>query len=1540
MDSNSIQLCRLCFESTRDVVNIFDKIEDSTIASILTQHFWFQVCKADGYSEYICQECWINTKTFHDFYKRVERLQNDNWHLAGVESHVIKEEPSDEPIFKPSVSLVKDEIIEAVPVLGFEIHKEESDDFSEDAQMKTDIGEGNVTVSSLPSAIAVNFNEKSDEDSDELDDRSPCSDLQGVGRVRLTLREKNAKIREFFSMNCQVCSEPFDNLSEAKKHYRTCHNTAGYVNCCGRKFHRISEAINHIFYHLNPDAYRCDICGKRLTDKRTLNSHMKSHEPDSSFTFECDSCHKSFRRESRLLAHKQYVHSPVKCTRCGIDYPSKSKLTTHLRNAHQSKNTIPQFCDICGKHFSSKQFFLIHMQSKHSTMERPKFQPKSKPDLVRHMLRHVESPVKCSICSKVLGNRFSLASHMRYVHVERRHRCTICDKKFRTSLTLKEHIAGHTGQDLYDCNYCGKTFKSSANMYSHRKKKHLAKWTEDNRKRTEKNSSETFDSIKMDSNSVQLCRLCLESSCDVVNVFDRFQDSTIASILTQHFWFQVCKYDGYSEYLCEICWINTKTFHNFYKRVECRQKDNWHLARVEAHEIKEEPIDSYTMEPNLPAVVAIDLPINKVETDDFSCDPNENFEQNVKMEIEFGERKVAENRLSPALSVRSNESNEEEDSDETEEGDDSNLNSSFDGINLSSKERNAKFREFFCMKCKICSEPYESFKGAKKHYRTVHKIQGLAHHIRVKHCSDEDKKFNCDKCDKIFASKSMLNYHIRADHEMLFTQVCEICARVFKNKNILQAHMKCHSTVPQETVQCDICGAWLKNKDGLRHHFRRHRESASAKCPICDKVLKNKTSLKMHIQYTHGEKRHQCTFCDKKFKKLLILKEHIAVHTGQHLYECAHCPKTFKSSANIEVVNVFDKFEDSTIASILTQHFWFIQVCKDDGYSEYLCQACWMNTKTFHTFYKRVECRQKENWDLAGLETHIVKEEPRFGPTLEPDLSLVKNEVTDPPVPVTHFQICEKESDNFNCGPNENLQMEIDAEDNNDIGNSLSSSYTSNSNESYDEVDLDDSNQNASFYGITLKEKNKKIREFYDMSCQICRETFESFNKIKNHYRAAHNVPGYVYCCGRKFHRFSLAFSHIFHHLNPDAFRCEVCDKRFSHKAAFQKHMKNHDPLDSTESLAYNRDICTNRSANILTQHLRLKHCSDEDKKFHCDKCNKNETASAELFAMDQYANDTKADVPPQIFESDDKALGQMMHKKSINRYRQAYEVFKKWQTSYGSTGYDEKTMMAYFASVEEKYSPNTMWSMYSMIRKTIIWKHNIDISKHSKLLSWLKQKNGGYKSTRSNVFEAEEISRFVVEAPNSSYLAMKVILAFGIMGIFRGSEVINLTIDNIKDNGDDIIVRVPSRKIKTSKVCVVDGEFTNIIREYLKLRPPNVPTNRLFLQYRDGKCTRQVMGKNTIANVPKEIAKFLELPNIKSYNCHAYRRSGMTIAADAGNDKLISGAIHLPSSSAKTAILRPMESSFVSASTTISRPMELPSTSATANISHPMQIW
>ena len=80
---------------------------------------------------------------------------------------------------------------------------------------------------------------------------------------------------------------------------------------------------------------------------------------------------------------------------------------------------------------------------------------------------------------------------------------------------------------------------------------------------------------------------------------------------------------------------------------------------------------------------------------------------------------------------------------------------------------------------------------------------------------------------------------------------------------------------------------------------------------------------------------------------------------------------------------------------------------------------------------------------------------------------------------------------------------------------------------------------------------------------------------------------------------------------------------------------------------------------------------------------------------------------------------------------------------------------------------------------------------------------------------------------------------------------------------------------------------MVDIVRQYLELRPQDCDNGRFFLAYRNGKCTKQSIGINTIGNIPQLIAQFLELPNPKDYTGHCFRRSSSTILADSGTNLL-----------------------------------------------------
>lgn len=116
-----------------------------------------------------------------------------------------------------------------------------------------------------------------------------------------------------------------------------------------------------------------------------------------------------------------------------------------------------------------------------------------------------------------------------------------------------------------------------------------------------------------------------------------------------------------------------------------------------------------------------------------------------------------------------------------------------------------------------------------------------------------------------------------------------------------------------------------------------------------------------------------------------------------------------------------------------------------------------------------------------------------------------------------------------------------------------------------------------------------------------------------------------------------------------------------------------------------------------------------------------------------------------------------------------------------------------------------------------------------------------------------------------------------------RGAELTSLTVANINDDGNEITVYLPWTKTKVTKEYIIGGEMAKIIRNYVKLRPKHAKTDRFFVQYRGGKCVNQVIGKHTIAKIPKDIAKFLKLPQENLYTGHSYRHTGTTIAADNG---------------------------------------------------------
>lgn len=191
------------------------------------------------------------------------------------------------------------------------------------------------------------------------------------------------------------------------------------------------------------------------------------------------------------------------------------------------------------------------------------------------------------------------------------------------------------------------------------------------------------------------------------------------------------------------------------------------------------------------------------------------------------------------------------------------------------------------------------------------------------------------------------------------------------------------------------------------------------------------------------------------------------------------------------------------------------------------------------------------------------------------------------------------------------------------------------------------------------------------------------------------------------------------------------------------------------------------------------------------------------------------------------------------------------------------------------------------MIKSTILISENTDISQYKKLIAFLKRQNDKYEPKKSKVLTMENVTKFLKEAPDDTFLLMKVVLIFGLNGACRRAELCSLTSEDIEDSGTMLIVTLHDTKTKKKRVFTVgsDGNGYKIYHKYLLLRPNTVRHNRFFLFYRHGKCTVQPVGINTFAKIPQKIAEYLKLPDASSYTGHCLRRTSATFLADNGAD-------------------------------------------------------
>lgn len=216
-------------------------------------------------------------------------------------------------------------------------------------------------------------------------------------------------------------------------------------------------------------------------------------------------------------------------------------------------------------------------------------------------------------------------------------------------------------------------------------------------------------------------------------------------------------------------------------------------------------------------------------------------------------------------------------------------------------------------KCVPCRKTFKQASTCRIHFSLYHL---------------HEKPFQCQLCDRIFATPHQLRLHGTVEHNGFRFQ-CTQCRKQFRHNQHFKQHINHHSAT--KSFICEACGKALKTKGSLdRHistvHLKRPRNDGSKstqiktriqhnklhQCPIkqCCRSFTNLTSLQGHLKQKHPihgiaewqkYKRSACYRCNLKFDRVEQLEKHVLQHSELfQMFPCEICKNVYNSARALE----------------------------------------------------------------------------------------------------------------------------------------------------------------------------------------------------------------------------------------------------------------------------------------------------------------------------------------------------------------------------------------------------------------------------------------------------------------------------------------------------------------------------------------------------------------------------------------------------------------------------------------------------------------